>query len=405
VQIFETLASELHATWTRAARDEAAFPELAHAALERFAPSSTLGATDVLRWAIETDRLPRQFDPASVFSNLALTVASRDGFHIDVLVWTDSTTSIHQHSFSGAFHVLQGSSLHASWAFRETKRWGDRLKRGDIVPTRAEWLKTGSTRVILPGERLIHSLFHLDNPSLTVVVRTPTAVTVSPQFTYERSGLAYDPHFALERTEKLRQTLGVLWSTAHPDREELTEVALRGVDLHSATGIVSSLRKGLPVDVQSRVLDLFAPREPELAALMRATIGLRERERHLVELRKRTVSPRHRLLLALLLNLPDRASIESALGDLVPETAPRDWIWASLRDMHDSLGVGGAGTNVLGLRLTDVSERALRVLLDGGTQDEASRAIAEHPDLLDDARQLCAALAASPVLSPLVQHL
>ena len=208
MRFFEDLASELNAAWTTQGREERAFPALAQAALERFAPASTLTPDDLFRWLVETDQLPQQFDPHSSFGNLAVTVATREDFHVDALVWIDATTSIHQHGFSGAFHVLHGSSLHTLWSFKETRHWSDRLKAGQLTVRSTEWLKTGSTPTHHPpGAEMIHSLFHLEAPSLTIVVRTPSSADLSPPLSYERSGLAYDPHSTLDRAEDVRPAL------------------------------------------------------------------------------------------------------------------------------------------------------------------------------------------------------
>jgi hypothetical protein len=403
MRVFEDLASDIHSAWNEHARDDAVFPELARSALERFAPATAVAPADLLRWIVESDRLPRQFDPQSVFGNLALTLASRGDFHVDALVWTDATTTIHQHTFCGAFHVLQGSSLHSRWSFRETKRWSDRLKRGELALAETEWLKTGSTRPIFSCAQTIHSLFHLENPSVTIVVRTPTTATVTPQLNYEPTGLAYDPFFETERAAKVRQTLSLLWSCDHPEREALTRLALRGVDAHTAARIVSSIRASATEEAQAFVLDALASRDPELAALLCATAAHHERTRRLFELRKQTASSQHRMLLALLLNLPDRASIDRVLRQMVPEALPAEWIWQSIRSMHETPCRRASGTNVLGLHLNEVSEKALRILVGGASVAEASAAIAEHAELLDDARQLCGALAALPIISPLLQ--
>lgn len=143
MQFFEDLASELNVAWMKQGRDERGFPDLAQAMLERLAPASHVSPDDLFSWLVNTDHLPRQFDPHSSFANLAVTVATREDFHVDALVWIDATTSIHQHGFSGAFHVLHGSSLHTLWSFEESRRWSDRLKGGQLAVRATEWLKEG----------------------------------------------------------------------------------------------------------------------------------------------------------------------------------------------------------------------------------------------------------------------
>lgn len=402
MHLFEGLASELNSAWTQRGRDERIFPELAQNALDRLAPAKTIAADDVLRWLVETDQIPTQFDPQSGFGNFALTVAARDGFHIDVLVWTDATTAIHQHGFSGAFHVLSGSSLQTLWSYRETRRWSDRLKKGELTVRATEWLKAGSTRTILPGEAMIHSLFHLESPSMTLVVRTPSAARISPPLTYERSGLGYDPYYKLERIEKVRQLLAMLWESRHPRRIALSEEALQNIDAHSATRIVCSMRSQATTDVQVVLIGILARRDEPLAALLRATLARRDRDRRLIDLRKQTTDPRHRMLLALVLNLPDRTSIDLALRQIAPDQSPDEWLFESIVSMH-STPARQRGENVLGFALNEISTETIRMLLRGYTVDEVSRAIAGHDELVDDVQTLCTTLSALPILSPLLK--
>jgi len=404
VQLFEDLASELHAAWMQSDRDERNFPTLAERALARFAPATAVTANTLFHWLIETDQLPRQFDPHSSFGNFSLTVATRDDFHIDVLVWTDSTTTIHQHGFSGAFHVLCGSSLHTLWTFEESRRWNDRLKHGQLAVRTTEWLKTGSTRPISPGAGMIHSLFHLESPSITVVVRTPSSATLSPPLNYERSGLAYDPYFDLRRADKVRQLLNLLWASDHPQRMALSEAALRGVDAHSATRIIFAMRTQITTEAQTRLIDILESTDVELAALLRTTVAGQRRDRLLVELRKQTRSPQHRLLLALVLNLPDRKSIDAALHQIAPDEAPDDWLFDAIRSMHDTPGQLNDRLNVLGFALNEASEQALRLMIRGYSLEQVSKTIAQDDDLVDDVRKLCSTLSAFPVLSPLLEQ-
>jgi hypothetical protein len=402
VDLFEDLASELSLAWMQRGRDESVFPELAERMLERFVPASSVAPDDLFRWSLEASVLPRQFDLRSSFGNFALTVATRDDFHIDVLVWTDSTTAIHQHNFSGAFHVLQGSSLHTRWTFEETGRWSDRLKRGRLAVHDTEWLQTGSTRPILPGDQLIHSLFHLDAPSITVVVRTPTSARSSPQMNYERSGLAYDPHFEIARVEKIRQLLCLLWTTDHPQRMALSEAALRGIDAHSTVRIISSMRLQTPLGTPARLIDMVAARDAELAALLRKTMDLHERTRVLVDLRRQTRSARHRMLLALVLNLPDRTAIDAVLRQIAPGEIAADWLWDTLRSMRESPRREDGGNNILGLSLDQLSEQILEMLLRGRSVTEVTRAMTDDPELVEDLRVVCSAFSASPLLGPLL---
>jgi hypothetical protein len=388
VQLFDELAADLHSAWLGRQSDEGAFAELAEQALQRVSPASRVTLDDVFGWLARTDQLPAQFDPQSGFGNFSLTVAARDGFHIDLLVWTDSTTAIHQHAFHGAFQVLSGSSLQTIWSFEETGRWSDRLMRGRLTPQHSELLRKGDARRISPGPAMIHSLFHLRAPTVTVVVRTPSAATRSPPLCYERSGLAFDPYVGIGRAEKLVQMLRIVWLSEHPQRIALSQTALGGVNAHVAARIVFALGSLAPA-AQQPLIDILAAHDPELAALLGATVASRARARQLVGVRKKTRSPRHRLFLALALNLPDRASIDAALRQIAPDESPDDWLWTTIASMRDGM---------LGVDLNEISEEILESLIRGKSVDDVSAAIGEPCGMEDDVRTLCSTLSALPVL-------
>jgi hypothetical protein len=41
--------------------------------------------------------------------------------YIQILFWLEGRRDIHQHEFSGAFHVLTGSSIHSMFAFENAR--------------------------------------------------------------------------------------------------------------------------------------------------------------------------------------------------------------------------------------------------------------------------------------------
>jgi len=74
-----------------------------------------------IRWVHNSVSLPEQQDIEGRFGNPPITMFSGARFYIDVYYWLDGTTAIHQHSFTGAFQVLLGSSIHSRYSFREDK--------------------------------------------------------------------------------------------------------------------------------------------------------------------------------------------------------------------------------------------------------------------------------------------
>src|SRR5205807_1953880 len=110
------------------------------------------------------------------------------------LFWMDGTTAIHEHAFTGAFGVLHGSSVQSTYSFTPEKAASQRLVVGQTQFLTSELLNRGDIRAIHSGQSLIHSLFHLDRPSVSIVVRSSSKLgDVRPQYFYLKPHLAiYD---------------------------------------------------------------------------------------------------------------------------------------------------------------------------------------------------------------------
>src|SRR5690606_15983271 len=134
------------------------------------------------------------FQTQSGFGQPEIIAYDHPRFYIQLLFWLDGTTDIHQHEFSGAFHVMAGSSIHALYQFDPKHTITPHLQLGDVRMKKIELLETGTTVPIISGSKCIHSLFHLETPSVTVVVRTQNDPGTSPQFNFLPPHIALDPH-------------------------------------------------------------------------------------------------------------------------------------------------------------------------------------------------------------------
>ncbi len=169
-------------------------PEAASEALESVAPPESLDARQVLEYAARTPAMPPQTSLDDKFGEPPLILHWEPDFVVQALIWMDGTTSIHEHSFAGAFMVLEGASLHVTHHFELGEALADgRLISGQLEQQSVEILGSGAVRAIEPGADFIHALFHLQMPTITVVVRNDSAFMHRPQYTYLRPGLGFDP--------------------------------------------------------------------------------------------------------------------------------------------------------------------------------------------------------------------
>ncbi|MGH7268811.1 MAG: hypothetical protein ACREJ3_00130, partial [Polyangiaceae bacterium] len=322
-------------------------------------------------------------------------------FYIDVLFWVDGTTAIHQHGFSGAFHVMAGASLQSTYRFAQRRRYSEHLMTGDLDLLGVELLTKGDVRPIASGRALVHSLFHLDRPSVSVVVRTPSDVLAGPQYSYSRAGIAFDPFTKTESTERKIQTLDLLRALDSPEFEPLARATVRSADAFSAFQILTHLRTRIePHEKYIALLESVRPAHAELIDRIAAHADEERRDGYIILRRKLVKQPEHRFFLALLLNLPDRAHILDMVRRAFPERPPVDTVLAWLAEIEKIDAVHawvtemakGQATPILDVRLDARALAALRRILEGDSPR----------DMGDDAIVSLAQLQRSMLLRPLL---
>src|SRR6266550_2592517 len=131
--IFEELGSLVEQRWRDVNYRESLFPETAVGVLAEANLIERIDPWQIIRWVQRTSNLPPQQDIDAKFGNPPITLYVAPRFYIDVYYWLDGTTDIHQHSFSGAFQVLLGSSIHSRYSFREDKIVNEHFSVGQLA--------------------------------------------------------------------------------------------------------------------------------------------------------------------------------------------------------------------------------------------------------------------------------
>ncbi len=117
--------------------------------------------------------LPRQSFTRDEFGELPFTLFRHDKFHLDVYVWNNNETSIHDHHFCGAFKLLTGKSLQMTYHFEEGRNVSPLVNVGTLTKISTRYLNQGDVQEIQLGEKFIHQVIHLDFPTVTFILRTP----------------------------------------------------------------------------------------------------------------------------------------------------------------------------------------------------------------------------------------
>lgn len=191
MKIFVDLAKEAEARWAESKNDVSAFPQIATDLLNRFRYSLSLGELNaqMSEWLLKSTLLPKQISLHNTFGQPSLTVYNNGKFIVDLYIWVDFDTSIHSHGFRGAFRVLHGQSLHETFCAKTAKEVANDLRFVDMSDVALEKLSVGDVRTIAPGVDLTHRVIHLENPTITLCVRT-VSDTALRQWTYLPTGLA-----------------------------------------------------------------------------------------------------------------------------------------------------------------------------------------------------------------------
>lgn len=367
MRVFEELGQDIERDWLDADLDERALPRIAASALARARIHERIGGADVLEHVIRAERLPAQRDPDASFGEPPITVFQGRRFYIDVLFWQDGTTSIHRHGFQGAASVLQGGSLHTRWRFHPEQRVNSAMLLGRAELLGSERLRVGDLFEITP--ELTHSLFHLERPSATIVVRTVLETDVGSQYDLRPPGVAIDPFYTDTALKRRTQVLRLLADT---DRERYRALALHlaaTADLQTIWSLlVESQRPDEDRDWLAALVEAARPRHG--ARLEPVVAAVREdlRRRDITRLRKEVHEPDLRTFLALLQNLPDRASILGLIAAEWPGADPVETAWGFLERL--------SGAERLGVDLSGALERTLvRGLLDGAPPERWREAL------------------------------
>lgn len=374
------LGDRVREAWRAVAFDVERFAAVAFAALRDDPP-----CVEKVEWVELVREFMRWRDPpaqfATRFGQPQITVYRHPRFYIEVLFWMDGAPEIHRHNFHGAFQVLAGSSLHVRHGFTVDRQVSQALLLGEARVESLQVLRPGDT-VAIDGARLVHSLYHLERPSVTLVVRT-SAGFAGPQYSYLPPHVAYDPFLHDPTLDKQLEVLALLRRAAPAEHVAMLVEFAGREDLY---GLLRALIEGGAHLEEAGTLApvLAAGRAVHGEAMDRVAASLARRwwEMDLVLRRARVPTPDHRFLLGLLAALPDAESIRAQVASRTggdPCAAIMGWIRELARTGPDGslelLGVrvthtGTAHADRFGAQLGEAFLAVFEGLLRGRTEAE-----------------------------------
>ena len=392
MKLFEELGALIEERWRALNYSEGEFPKIAAQSLSEANLCNQADPWEIIHWVQSASTLPEQMDLLAKFGNPPITLYAGPRFHIDAYYWLDGTTAIHQHAFSGAFHVMHGSSVHAGYRFEVERELSPHFLTGKLTLRNVSLLKRGDVREIIPGPDFIHSLFHLDRPSVTITVRTYKAPSFPRQYSYKKPYLAINSFFVDVLLVKRVQTVSLLLRAKRPEADKFIEELIDRSDFHTAYAVLKEAfdflchreLEEIVGTTRSRdrfeaMLDRARRRHGELADLLEPVFEEEWRQVEIVRRRAEIKDEDHRFLLALLLNVPERSKVLELVKARFPEADAIDLVVRWVRELSATKIFGSREPSVLGGReLMDGHLFVLKGLLSGlSVEGIKARALSE----------------------------
>ena len=370
IKVVDQLGRLVEERWRATNYDPHRLPAIAEWALREVHLPELLAPDEIVTWALSAPDFPQQHDPEGRFGQPPVTLYRAARFFIEALHWIDGSTTIHQHAFSGAFQVLAGSSIETRYAFDLDRAFDGRFVMGTLRLVSTTLHAPGDVTEIHSGSKgLIHSLFHMERPSITIVVRTLTDANAGPQFNFTRNGIGVDPFFAENARDRALQLVALLRKIEHPKLEELVGDMVGRSDLHTAYRVLEACASHADLGLVDRLVDRVI--DQTVAERFRDAFRESRRLTFLYSRRAHVKDPGARFFLGVLLNARRRHDALELVAARTPGVEPARQAAAWLRQLSSvNLKLQAAGLpwepNVLGIpEMTDEMESALVRKLSG----------------------------------------
>lgn len=375
IDVLRDLAARIDAEWKAAGYHPAGLPPIAARLLAETRPDRSYDLGALADWTFTETEFPASCNPFGPAGPPAFTVWSNPRFFVNVYAYTTPEVVIHDHDFAGAFINLSGVTIHCVYEFAGADAIDSNIQVGGLRLRGIEAIGEDAVRQIEPGQGFIHQVWHINQPTVVLVVRTPALTTTQRQFQYVRPSIATqvyrseDHSFAFperfRHTRKMAECLRV--SPAGVGYVQRLVEHERPWD--AVWHLLENWRYLQHAGALEEVIARGAKHQGEWFAGL--TAAGREYEAFTSIDWRRVAGARERIVLALLLTFGSWQPIREALEGLLPGVDPASQI-------ADSLGLLAAAA-AIPLDLQPSAQTTLAALLRGEDGGDDLRALRRQP--------------------------
>ncbi|HEX7138012.1 MAG TPA: hypothetical protein VF219_09210 [Vicinamibacterales bacterium] len=375
ISALRNLAERIDTEWRTSGYKAGDLPAIAARLLSETRPDREYDLAALADWTLLQAEFPEACNPFGPLGPPAFTVWSNPHFYVNVYAYTTPEVVIHDHDFAGAFMNLSGVTIHCTYDFSGADPIDSTVHVGGLRLRGIEAISDGSVRQIEPGQSFIHQVWHVSQPTVVLVVRTPSLKT-APQFQYIRPSIATQ----VFRTDSL--------SVGIPERFRYTRKMAECLRT-SSTGVdyVKQLvEHERPWDAIWHLIENWRYLRAEGALEDVIALGAKNQGEWFAGISAagsevdlfysidwpRVVTARDRIVLALLLSLGSWRSIRKAIESVLPGSNPAELIVESLGRLGNE--------HTIPLDLKPQARAVLTSMLqgDGTAEQELERAMRQH---------------------------
>ncbi len=313
---FDAVGASLERAWSDADRDEERFVDLAADALEGLA--ERFDSERFFDAMLDPQQPGRQhLAPTGAFAQPGFTAFHGQGFVLEVYVWSDSLSAIHNHPFCGAFTVLHGHSVQARYGTSRPTRAGSRGQLLDVRLQALQRVRAGEVhKFSLRRSPLIHALIHLPVPTISMVART---VRTEGYLRYLPPSIALPMESLPEPAARRVALLETLVQIGHPSALQRVCTALRSAEFETAVYLLSSIWAGADEETRAALWDAASELHGDRREAIEAALSRARRLEEATAIRCGLRDPEHRLCATALGYAEARSHVLSLLADTEPD--------------------------------------------------------------------------------------
>lgn len=339
----EALAARVTSAWERRGFREAEFPDVAAEQVRALLEHQGLRVDELAHWIFSPHHSAEH--PRAPDGPIVVELYRDERMRVEATLTFQSQGEIVDHPYTGVLVLLEGLAVRSEWAFEQRERIAQGVWRGELVRRSTALLRPGFLRTSRPEDPPIEQTVVLDTACLTLCLRTNVE---SPRCCYRAPGLCFErrpPSLARARQLAL-----------------LGRIPAKLVTFAAETCAAQVVQEGSLLDA-IEVLGFMAEHGYDLALIEQVCEQGRQIHgdgldlvwrmleqgvyRRVLESTDVGIKPMRRLLLFLLLSMPDKASMVEFVSRELPGRDGHERLWEWLHGARAAFGLEDDGLGAL----------------------------------------------------------